>query len=53
MELNSVSTDDHTRKGPPKKEFTDPKQNINTLLQRQAKFLETCRDVKVRCSLLF
>ena len=30
-----------------KREVSDPKQNLQLLLQRQAKFLENCRDVKV------
>ena len=30
-----------------KRETTDPKHNLQVLLQRQAKFLENCRDVKV------
>lgn len=48
MELGGVSSDDNTSsKEPPKKELQEPKQSINTLLQRQAKFLETCREVKV------
>ena len=32
----------------PKKESQDPKQSLQLLLQRQAKFLENCREVKVR-----
>lgn len=48
MELGGVSSDDNTSsKEPPKKELQEPKQSINTLLQRQAKFLEGCREVKV------
>lgn len=35
-----------TQKESPKKEIQDPKQNLQTLLQRQAKFLESCREVK-------
>ena len=47
MELGGVSSDDNTSsKEPPKKELQEPKQSINTLLQRQAKFLETCREVQ-------
>ncbi|XP_065923524.1 transformation/transcription domain-associated protein isoform X7 [Magallana gigas] len=47
MELGGVSSDDNTSsKEPPKKELQEPKQSINTLLQRQAKFLEGCREVK-------
>lgn len=51
MELGGVSSDDNTSsKEPPKKELQEPKQSINTLLQRQAKFLEGCREVKVSYS---
>ena len=32
----------------PRKETQDPKQSVQVLLQRQAKFLESCREVKVR-----
>ncbi|XP_033761645.1 transformation/transcription domain-associated protein-like [Pecten maximus] len=46
MELSGVSSDESIPKEPPKKENLDPRQNINTLLQRQAKFLESCREVK-------
>ncbi|XP_033762056.1 transformation/transcription domain-associated protein-like [Pecten maximus] len=46
MELSGVSSDKSIPKEPPKKENLDPRQNINTLLQRQAKFLESCREVK-------
>ncbi|XP_060086157.1 transformation/transcription domain-associated protein-like [Ylistrum balloti] len=46
MELSGVSSDENIPKEPPKKENQDPRQNINTLLQRQAKFLESCREVK-------
>ncbi|XP_076072619.1 transformation/transcription domain-associated protein-like isoform X5 [Mytilus galloprovincialis] len=46
MELSGVTSDDNCSKEPPKKETHDQKQNINTLLQRQAKFLESCREVK-------
>ncbi|XP_052799623.1 transformation/transcription domain-associated protein-like isoform X2 [Mya arenaria] len=41
-----VAGDEAGQKESPKKEVTDPKQNLTTLLQRQAKFLETCREVK-------
>ena len=34
-------------KEPRKKETHDRKQNLQVMLQRQAKFLETCREVKV------
>jgi hypothetical protein len=53
MELSGVTSDDNCSKEPPKKETQDPKQNINTLLQRQAKFLESCREVKVITSTLY
>ena len=33
-----------------KKEAQDPKQSLQLLLQRQSKFLETCREVKVNIS---
>jgi len=46
MELG-VASDEGTQKESPKKEAQDPKQNLQTLLQRQAKFLENCREVKV------
>ncbi|XP_053373271.1 transformation/transcription domain-associated protein-like isoform X1 [Mercenaria mercenaria] len=41
-----VASDETTQKESPKKEIQDPKQNLQTLLQRQAKFLENCREVK-------
>lgn len=53
MELSGVTSDDNCSKEPPKKETHDQKQNINTLLQRQAKFLESCREVKVNMSTLY
>ena len=49
MEL-SVSPDDSIPKESLKKESQDLKQNLQTLLQRQAKFLESSREVKVRVS---
>ncbi len=36
----------------PKKENQDPKQSLQLLLQRQAKFLENCREVKVHILIL-
>jgi len=39
--------EDGVQKEAPKHSTSDPKQNINTLIQRQAKFLETCREIKV------
>jgi len=39
--------EDGGQKEAPKHSTSDPKQNINTLIQRQAKFLETCREIKV------
>lgn len=48
MELSGVTSDDNGSKEPPKKESQDQKQTITTLLQRQAKFLESCREVKVK-----
>lgn len=50
MELSGVTSDDNGSKEPPKKETQDQKQTITTLLQRQAKFLESCREVKVNMS---
>ncbi|XP_053397984.1 uncharacterized protein LOC128556548 [Mercenaria mercenaria] len=41
-----VAADEATQKESPKKEIQDPKPNLQTLLQRQAKFLENCREVK-------
>ena len=46
MELG-VTSDEPLPKEPIKKDSQDPKQNLQTLLQRQAKFLESCREVKV------
>ena len=46
MELG-VNSDETLPKEPIKKDSQDPKQNLQTLLQRQAKFLESCREVKV------
>lgn len=46
MELG-VNSDEPLPKEPMKKDTQDPKQNLQTLLQRQAKFLESCREVKV------
>jgi hypothetical protein len=47
MELSGVSPDGSGVKEAPKKDGQDPKHNLQTLLQRQAKFLENCREVRV------
>ena len=47
IDLSSVSPDEGLSKDVPKKETEDPKQTLQTLLQRQAKFLENCREIKV------
>lgn len=48
MELGGVFFDDNIFfKEFFKKEFQELKQSINILLQRQVKFLEGCREVKV------
>ena len=52
MELG-VNSDETLPKEPIKKDSQDPKQNLQTLLQRQAKFLESCREVKVGNKLPF
>ena len=52
MELG-VTSDEALPKESPKKDSQDPKQNLFTLLQRQAKFLESCREVKVNISVVF
>ena len=41
------ATEETMSKEPRKKETHDRKQNLKVMLQRQAKFLETCREVKV------
>ena len=41
------ATEESLSKEPRKKETHDRKQNLKVMLQRQAKFLETCREVKV------
>ncbi|KAJ8314001.1 hypothetical protein KUTeg_008562 [Tegillarca granosa] len=46
MELSGVSSDENIPKEPPKKDSQEPKQNLSTLLQRQAKFLDGCREVR-------
>ncbi|ESP00831.1 hypothetical protein LOTGIDRAFT_140419, partial [Lottia gigantea] len=46
MELTGVSSDEVLNKENDKKEYGDPKQSLQTQLQRQAKFLENCREVK-------
>lgn len=46
IDLSGVTSDDNPPKEPAKKE-SDPKQVLQTLLQRQAKFLESCREIKV------
>ncbi|XP_041366452.1 transformation/transcription domain-associated protein-like [Gigantopelta aegis] len=46
IDLSSVSPDEGLSKDVPKKEMEDPKQTLQTLLQRQAKFLENCREIK-------
>ncbi|KAI0213609.1 Transformation/transcription domain-associated protein [Lamellibrachia satsuma] len=40
------TTEEALSKEPRKKETHDRKQNLQVMLQRQAKFLETCREVK-------
>ncbi len=47
MEMPGDSPEDGSGKDNTKKELQDPKQNLQLLLQRQAKFLESCREVKV------
>ncbi|XP_052224459.1 transformation/transcription domain-associated protein-like isoform X9 [Dreissena polymorpha] len=46
IELSVGSEETPGVKESPKKECQDPKQNLVILLQRQAKFLENCREVK-------
>ncbi|KAK6165821.1 hypothetical protein SNE40_022660 [Patella caerulea] len=46
MELTGVSSDEGLSKDIGKKEPGDAKQSLQTQLQRQAKFLENCREVK-------
>ncbi|XP_064648217.1 transformation/transcription domain-associated protein-like isoform X2 [Lineus longissimus] len=46
IEFSNVSSEETCPKEPPKKDTADPKQSLQLMLQRQAKFLETCREVK-------
>ncbi|KAL3832377.1 hypothetical protein ACJMK2_024027 [Sinanodonta woodiana] len=46
MDLPGVSPEGTLPKESPKRDCQDPKQNLQTLLQRQAKFLENCREIK-------
>ncbi|XP_048245320.1 transformation/transcription domain-associated protein-like isoform X4 [Haliotis rufescens] len=46
MELSGVSSDEALSKDAPKRDPQDPKHSLQTLLQREAKFLESCREVK-------
>lgn len=49
IELSGVSSEDNSNKESiTKREAHDPKQNLQLTLQRHAKFLDTCREVKVR-----
>ena len=51
IELSGDSSEDNaagSKDQVPKKESQDPKQSLQLLLQRQAEFLENCREVKVR-----
>ncbi len=51
IELSGDSSEESaggSKEHAPKKESQDPKQSLHLLLQRQAKFLENCREVKVQ-----
>lgn len=47
MELGGEGSGESSTKVGTKPEPQDPKQSLQTLLQRQAKFLEQCTEVKV------
>lgn len=48
IKLSSETGEDSSPKEDSKPELQGPKQTPQSLLQRQEKFLEQCREVKVR-----
>ena len=47
IEMSGVSSEDNSKETLPKREPHDAKQNLQLTIQRHAKFLDSCRDVKV------
>ena len=46
LELGGVGAEE-TLRDLPKREGIDPKQHLQIVIQREARFLQTCREVKV------